>query len=111
MFLGSINDGKTNKRPIGHIAHMSNNNHDEIRFIESYNIPNRIHIDNTVNQHGHILINFFNEANFCVLNSRFPDDNFTCILRKSEYVLDYIRVPIDVFKMITKFNVATCIPL
>lgn len=60
---------------------------------------------------GTYYFNFLNEANFCVLNSRFPDDNFTCILRKSEYVLDYIRVPIDVFKMITKFNVATCIPL
>lgn len=71
------------------------------------NIPNRIYIDNTVNQHGHELINFLNEANFCVLNGRFPDDNFTCISRKGKFVVDYICVPIDVFRMITNFKVAT----
>lgn len=41
-----------------------------------------------VNQHGHELMNFPNEAN--VLNGRFSDDNFTRFSRKGKSVVDYI---------------------
>lgn len=48
----------------------------------------RVYIYSTVNQHGHELMNFPNEAN--VLNGRFPDDNFTRFSRKGKSVVDYI---------------------
>ena len=68
-------------------------------------IPNRRAVDNSVNQHGHELIDFLNEANFCVLNGRFPEDNYTCISRKGKSVVDYICVPIDTFKNVKNFKV------
>lgn len=56
---------------------------------------------NTVNQHGHELMNFLNKAIFCVLKSRFLDDYFTWFRGKGKHVVDCICVPIDVFRMIT----------
>lgn len=67
-------------------------------------------MDTTIDQHGHKLINFLKEANFCELNGifpvPFPDDYFTCISYKGKSV-DDICVPIDVFRMITNFTLAT----
>ena len=74
-------------------------------FQDIDHIPNRGALDNSVNQHGHELINFLNEANFCVLNGRFPEDNYTCISRKGKSVVDYICVPVDTFKNVKNFNV------
>jgi hypothetical protein len=48
----------------------------------------RTSIGSTINQHGHEFIEFLNEANFCILNGRFPDDNFTCI--SYVYLLIYL---------------------
>ena len=70
-------------------------------------IPNRRALDNSVNQHGHELIDFLNEANFCVLNGRFRENNYTCISRKGKSVVDYICVPIDTFKNVKNFQVFT----
>ena len=60
-----------------------------------------------MNQHGHELIEFLNEANFCVLNGRFPEDNYTFISTKGKPVVDYICVPIDTFKNVKNFKVFT----
>lgn len=49
-----------------------------------------MYIGDTVNQHEHELIYFLNEAHFCVLNGRFPDDNLTCISRNGKSFVDYI---------------------
>lgn len=39
------------------------------------------------------------------MNGRFLDDNFICILKKGKFVVDYICVFIDVFRMIINFKV------
>ena len=90
---------------MGDLNSRIGNSNDILQDID--HVPNRRAIDNTVNQHGHELIDFLNEANFCVLNGRFQDDNFTCISRKGKSVVDYICVPIDVFRRIKNFTVLT----
>ena len=45
--------------------------------IDHIHIPSRRALDNFVNQQGYELIDFLNEANFCVLNGRFPEDIYT----------------------------------
>jgi hypothetical protein len=70
-------------------------------------ITDRTSIDSTINQHGHKFIEFLSEANFCILNGRFPDDNFTCISRKGKSVVDYISVPVDIFRYVMNFKVLT----
>ncbi|CAG2205510.1 unnamed protein product [Mytilus edulis] len=70
------------------------------------NIPKRIAIDNSINQHGHEFIDFLNEAKFCVLNGRFAEnDNFTSISRKGKAVVDYFCVPHDSLSNYDNFKV------
>ena len=71
-------------------------------------IPNRRTLDNSVNQHVHELIDFLKVTNFCVLNGRFPEDNYTCISRKSKSVVDYICVPIDTFNTLKTLRFLQC---
>ena len=66
-------------------------------------------IDNTINQHGHLLIEFLNEAKLCVLNGRFDEteNNFTSISTRGKAVVDYICVPHDVIKDCMSFKIRT----
>ena len=54
---------------------------DIFQDIDYIHIPNRRALDNFVNQQGHELIDFLNEANFCLLNGRHN--------RKGKSVVDY----------------------
>ena len=71
------------------------------------NIPNRIALDKTMNQHGHEFIDFLNEAKFVVLNGRFEEDadNYTSISRKGKAVVDYMCTPQDSLNDIINFKV------
>ncbi|CAC5381141.1 unnamed protein product [Mytilus coruscus] len=71
------------------------------------NLPKRQPLDKSINQHGHELLDFLNEAKFCVLNGRFPNDNFTSISKKGKAVVDYICVPQDIYEYLNYFKVLT----
>ena len=70
-------------------------------------IPTRCILDKTTNQHGHSLIEFLNDAKFCVLNGRFDQakDNFTFIHTRGKSVVDYICIPHDVLSSCKSFEV------
>ena len=61
------------------------------------NLPKTQPIDKSINQHEYELLDFLNEAKLCVLNGRFPNDNFTSISKKGKTVVDYICVPQDIY--------------
>ena len=69
-------------------------------------LPTRKPIDDSINQHGRELIDFLLDARFCVLNSRFDNDQYTSISPKGKSVVDYLCVPHDIFDKCT-FNVLT----
>ncbi|CAC5397946.1 unnamed protein product [Mytilus coruscus] len=71
------------------------------------NLPKRQPLDKSINQHGHELLDFLNEAKFCLLNGRFPNDNFTSISKKGKAVVDYICVPQDIYEYLNYFKVLT----
>lgn len=73
------------------------------------NIPQRIVLDRTINQHGHELIEFLNESKFCCLNGRFDQnlDNYTSISAREKAIVDYICVPQDVLNSCKNFKVIT----
>lgn len=73
-------------------------------------IPPRHVLDKSVNQHGHDMIEFLNDAKFCVLNGRCSsnqcrDNNWTSISRRGRAVVDYICVPHDQFTQCISFKV------
>lgn len=59
---------------------------------EINNLSKRQPMDKSINQHGHELLDFLIEARFCVLNGRFPYENFTYILKKGKAIVAYICV-------------------
>jgi hypothetical protein len=66
-------------------------------------IPPRNVLDKSINQHGHDLLEFLNDAKFCVLNGRYHDNNWTSISRRGRAVVDYICVPHDKFTKCISF--------
>ena len=62
---------------------------DILQDIDHIHIYSRRALYNFVNQQGHELIDFLNEAIFCVLNGRFPEDIYTVKYRKGKSVVDY----------------------
>lgn len=76
------------------------------------NIPPRQVLDKSVNQHGLDLIEFLNDAKFCVLNGRCSiekaeSNNWTSISRRGRAVVDYICVPHDQYTKCTSFKVVS----
>ncbi len=72
-------------------------------------IPPRIHLDTTINDHGRALHNFLIQTKTCVLNGRICplDDNFTSILHRGKAVVDYMITPHQHLKHFTSFAVKT----
>ena len=69
------------------------------------NLPHRQPLDIVSNNHGKDLQDFLIDSKFCVLNVRYPNDNYTCISNKGLSVVDYICVPHDLFKHCQSFKV------
>ncbi len=57
--------------------------------------------------HGEPLIGFLNDSKQRILNGRFNQDcnNYTCISRKGQSVVDYIITPHDCFSKCSDFKV------
>ena len=72
-------------------------------------VPSRVHIDDTVNQHGQSFLEFLNDSKMCVLNGRFDkvSDNITSISTKGRSVVDFICTPQDTFEQCQSFRVLT----
>lgn len=70
-------------------------------------VRKRTVIDNVINAHGHALIEFLQEAKFCILNGRVcpENDNYTCITPRGRSVVDYLLVPHDLLNKCVKFQV------
>jgi len=70
-------------------------------------IKERNVIDDHVNNHGRVFIEFLNDAKLCVLNGRGDCslDNFTYVSPQGKSVVDYFFVPHDVFKHCSNFQV------
>ena len=71
------------------------------------NLPHRQPLDTVSNNHGKDLQDFLIDSKFCVLNGRYPNDNYTCISNKGLSVVDYMCVPHDVFRCCQSFKVLT----
>ena len=67
-------------------------------------IPNRIALDTYKNSYSEIFLDFLKDSKCCVLNGRFPDDNFTSTHRCNA-VVDYVITPHDCFEMCLNFKV------
>ncbi|CAC5405576.1 unnamed protein product [Mytilus coruscus] len=72
-------------------------------------LPLRLSLDKTVNQHGNTFLEFLNESKMCVLNGRFDQDkdNFTFISGRGKSVVDYICVPQDYLDQCISFETIT----
>ncbi len=78
--------------------------------IETYsedNIRDRVVLDKQTNSQGHAFMDCIADLRFCILNGRFPHDNFTCISHKGTSVVDYIAVPYDCIDKCKDFTVIT----
>ena len=73
-------------------------------------VRKRAEIDFHVNQHGRSMIEFLQEARFCVLNMRFctNDNDFTCKTTRGCSVVDYMLVPHSNLDLYKQFKVITC---
>ncbi len=82
--------------------------------VENVDFVSKRHIvDNTVNQHGHSLIDFLQESRMCVLNGRFDEskNDFTSVSSKGTAVVDYIITDIKCLSMFNSFEVQSCYEL
>ena len=74
-------------------------------------VPDRHPIDvhSSPNQHGLTFFEFLNDAKLCMLNGRFDStrDNFTYINNQGKSVVDYMCVPHDCLKYVSKIEVMT----
>jgi hypothetical protein len=77
------------------------------------NIPCRKVIDEVVNQHGNVMIEFLEEAKMCVVNGRVnnKEDNFTCRTSRGLSVVDYFIVPHDMLSSCKQFMVVPCLDI
>ncbi|VDH96981.1 Hypothetical predicted protein [Mytilus galloprovincialis] len=48
-------------------------------------------IDHVENHHGDVFVNFLSDANFGILNGRYKDNKFTCILTKERKTFDRLN--------------------
>ena len=73
-------------------------------------IPPKLCIDHTQNQHGNSLIEFLNNRKFCVLNGRFgvDSDDYTFQSIRGHSVVDYICVHRDIYNLCSNFRVISC---
>ena len=60
-------------------------------------------IDYIENHHGDVFAN----VNLGMLNSRFQDNEFTCISTSGKSVVDYICVPYEEMEFITDFKIVS----
>ena len=74
--------------------------------IDDICIHKRKIIDFTTNKHGSSMIDFCKTVGFCMLNVRYPHDNYTCI-KHGRSVVDYIMIPYDKYHCIDMFAVET----
>ena len=63
-------------------------------------------IDFPTNKHGSSMIDFCKTVGFCILNGRYPHDNYTCI-KQGRSVVVYIMIPYDKYHCIDRFAVET----
>lgn len=73
-------------------------------------LPPRITIDNTQNQHGNSFLEFLNDSRCCVLNGRYGNESneYTYYSTRGKSVVDYICVPHDIFKQCKNFRITNC---
>lgn len=72
-------------------------------------VPDRQILDTTsMSGHGRSLMDFLNDAKFCVVNGRIGRDNYTCMSKKGQSVVDYFFVSHENLKTINNFDVLPC---
>ena len=73
-------------------------------------VRKRADIDFHVNQHGRSMIEFLQQARFCVLNGRFctNENDFTCKTTRWCSVVDYMLVPHSNLDLYKQFKVISC---
>jgi len=73
-------------------------------------IPTRKVIDETVNQHGKVMIEFLEESKMCVVNGRInnEENSFTCRTSRGLSVVDYFIVPHNMVSSCKQFRVVSC---
>ena len=73
-------------------------------------MPQRVAVDNTVNQYGHHLLDFLKHTKLCMLNGRISPylDNFTCVSSRGRSFVDYIITPQICLSTCKNFKVITC---
>lgn len=76
-------------------------------FIEGVdNIPERKPMDTKCNAHGNCLLEFLLSTNFCVVNGRSVQDDFTCVSGQGMSVVDYCIIPHEHFNKVKNFAVS-----
>lgn len=69
-------------------------------------VPPRVSLDNVVNKHGAMLVEFLKDSKCCVLNGRISgNDNFTSISVKGKAVVDYIITPHNCLNTCIELNI------
>ncbi|VDI38103.1 Hypothetical predicted protein [Mytilus galloprovincialis] len=62
-------------------------------------------IDCGENKHGDSFANFLSDVNFCMLNGRFSENEFTCISTTGKSVVDYMCVPYEELDYVSDFKI------
>ena len=75
----------------------------------SYDHLSYKHLDTVIKQHGHSLIEFLQEAKFCIVNGRVSEENdgYTCSTARGVSVVDYFLVPHDLIGNCNNFHVTS----
>lgn len=68
-------------------------------------IPDRQHVDPTVNSHGGCLLDFINDVQLCIVNGRTGVDKVTCETIQGSSVVDYMLIPYDCWDKVRSFKV------
>ena len=78
-------------------------NSDYIEGVDT--VPPRDILDETENHHGDSLISFLTDVNFCMLNGRFRDREWTHVSPVGKSVVDYMCVPYEQLEHIKSFTI------
>ena len=78
-------------------------NSDYIEGVDT--VPPRDILDETENHHGDNLISFLTDVNFCMLNGRFRDREWTHVSPVGKSVVDYMCVPYEQLEHIKSFTI------